>query len=393
MTDVIVIGGGVIGLSIARELLSSGKDTIVLEKNERAGDVTSSRNSGVIHAGIYYPENFLKTKLCVEGNRLIYEYAKEKKINHKKYGKFIIASNKTELSNLEAIFNQGKKNNVEISRVEKEKVLENNPGLISNLNTNYSTEIDISKISLNPFQPRSAFDKEKLDELVISIKNIGLIQPITIKKISKNKFQLISGERRLRAFKKLKIDKIPCYIRKADDQQSLEMALVENIHRQDLDSIEIAISYKRLIEEIKLTQEELSEKIGKKRSTITNYLRLLKLNPIIQSGIKDGFISMGHGRAMINIDDEKLQLSIYERIISKNLSVRNTEKLISSLKNPVKKKINDDLSNDFLKQKIKTEKKLQTKVDFIFSKNKTGKIILNFKSKSDFLRLIKKINE
>ena len=130
MTDVIVIGGGVIGLSIARELSSSGKETIVLEKNERAGDVTSSRNSGVIHAGIYYPENFLKTKLCVQGNRLIYEYAKEKKINHKKYGKFIIASNKSELSNLEAIFNQGKKNNVEISRVEKEKVLENNPGLI-----------------------------------------------------------------------------------------------------------------------------------------------------------------------------------------------------------------------------------------------------------------------
>ena len=130
MTDVIIIGGGVIGLSIARELLSSGKETIVLEKNERAGDVTSSRNSGVIHAGIYYPENFLKTKLCVHGNKLIYEYAKEKKINHKKYGKFIIASNKNDLINLEAIFIQGKKNNVEISRVEKEKVLENNPGLI-----------------------------------------------------------------------------------------------------------------------------------------------------------------------------------------------------------------------------------------------------------------------
>ena len=171
------------------------------------------------------------------------------------------------------------------------------------------------------------------------------------------------------------------------------MALVENIHRQDLDSIEIAISYKRLIEEIKITQEELSEKIGKKRSTITNYLRLLKLNPIIQSGIKDGFISMGHGRAMINIDDEKLQLSIYERIISKNLSVRNTEKLISSFKNPTKKNIKDSLDDDFLKQKIKAEKKLQTRVDFIFNKNKTGKIILNFKSKSDFLRLIKKINE
>ena len=130
MTDAIVIGGGVIGLSIARELSSSGMETIVLEKNERAGDVTSSRNSGVIHAGIYYPENFLKTKLCVEGNKLIYQYAKEKKINHKKYGKFIIASNKTELENLEAIFTQGKKNNVEISKVENELVLENNPGLI-----------------------------------------------------------------------------------------------------------------------------------------------------------------------------------------------------------------------------------------------------------------------
>ena len=130
MTDVIVIGGGVIGLSIARELSLSGKETIVLEKNERAGDVTSSRNSGVIHAGIYYPENFLKTKLCVEGNRLIYAYASEKKINHKKYGKLIIASNKKELANLKAILIQGKKNKVEIVKVEKEKALENNPGLI-----------------------------------------------------------------------------------------------------------------------------------------------------------------------------------------------------------------------------------------------------------------------
>ena len=161
---------------------------------------------------------------------------------------------------------------------------------ISGVNKNFSTEIDVSSISLNPYQPRSAFDMEKLDELIISINNIGLIQPITIKKLSKNKFQLISGERRLRAYKKLKLKKIPCYIRQANDQESLEMALVENIHRQDLDAIEIAISYKRLIEEIKLTQEGLSKKIGKKRSTITNYLRLLKLNPIIQSGIKDGFI-------------------------------------------------------------------------------------------------------
>ena len=266
---------------------------------------------------------------------------------------------------------------------------------ISNVTNKVSSEVDISKISLNPFQPRSSFDREKLDELVISIKNIGLIQPITIKKNSKNNFQLISGERRLRAFKELKITKIPCYIRKANDQQSLEMALVENIHRQDLDSIEIAISYKRLIEEINLTQEELSKKIGKKRSTITNYLRLLKLNPIIQSGIKDGFITMGHGRAMINIDDEKTQLTIYEKIISKNLSVRNTEKLIQSLKNPNKNQKKEILKNDldFIKAKAKLEKKLEAKVDFLFNKDKSGRIKINFKSKDDFLKIVKKINE
>ena len=269
----------------------------------------------------------------------------------------------------------------------------NKPSSISNLKTNYSTEIEVSNIILNPFQPRSAFDKEKLNELVISIKNIGLVQPITVKKLTKKKFQLISGERRLRAFKQLEINKIPCYIRKADDQQSLEMALVENIHRQDLDSIEIAISYKRLIEEIKLTQEELSDKIGKKRSTISNYLRLLKLNPIVQSGIKDGFISMGHGRAMINIEDEKLQLSIYEKIISKNLSVRNTEKLIKSLKDPDNKKKKRIISVDFSSEKTKTEKKLETKVNFVFNENNSGKIILNFKSKTDFHRILKKINE
>ena len=266
---------------------------------------------------------------------------------------------------------------------------------ISNVTNKVSSEVDISKISLNPFQPRSSFDREKLDELVISIKNIGLIQPITIKKNSKNNFQLISGERRLRAFKELKITKIPCYIRKANDQQSLEMALVENIHRQDLDSIEIAISYKRLIEEINLTQEELSKKIGKKRSTITNYLRLLKLNPIIQSGIKDGFITMGHGRAMINIDDEKTQLTIYEKIISKNLSVRNTEKLIQSLKTPNKNQKKEILKNDldFIKEKAKLEKKLEAKVDFLFNKDKSGRIKINFKSKDDFLKILNKINE
>ena len=269
----------------------------------------------------------------------------------------------------------------------------NKSKLISNFKKNFGNEIEISKIKLNPFQPRSTFKREKLDELITSIKNIGLVQPITIKQTSKNNFQLISGERRLRAFKELGISKIPCYIRKANDQQSLEMALVENISRQDLDSIEIAISYQRLIDEINITQDELSKKIGKKRSTISNYLRLLKLNPIIQSGIKDGFITMGHGRAMINIEDENIQLSIYKKIITKNLSVRNTEKLIKNLKNPVKKRKKIKLDDDLYNEKIKIEKKLDTEIDLVFSKNDIGKIILKFKSKSDLIRIIKKLNE
>jgi len=268
----------------------------------------------------------------------------------------------------------------------------NKSKLISNFKKKFGHEIELSKIKLNPFQPRSTFKREKLDELITSIKNIGLIQPITIKQISKNHFQLISGERRLRAFKELEIKKIPCYIRKANDHESLEMALVENINRQDLDSIEIAISYKRLIDEINITQDELSKKIGKKRSTISNYLRLLKLNPIIQSGIKDGFITMGHGRAMINIEDENKQLSIYKKIISRNLSVRNTEELIKYLKNPTKKRKKIKLGAEFSNEKIKIEKKIDTDINFIFSKNDSGKIILKFKSKSDLLRILKKLN-
>ena len=271
----------------------------------------------------------------------------------------------------------------------------NKSKLISARKLNSILEIDVSKIDVNPFQPRSTFDKEKLDELITSIKNIGLIQPVTVKNISKNKFQLISGERRLKAFKELKIKKIPSYVRNADDNESLEMALVENIQRQDLDSIEIAISYKRLIDEIKLTQEELSLKIGKKRSTISNYLRLLKLNPIIQSGIKDGFISMGHGRAMINIDDEKMQINIYEKIISKNLSVRNTEKLIQSLKKEGSLKIQDKIQipSNSKKNITKLEKKINKKIKVVFNKDKSGKIIIPFDSIEDFKSLNKKINE
>ena len=260
------------------------------------------------------------------------------------------------------------------------------------LNPNYS-KISLKKISVNPNQPRTNFNDEILNELVQSIKSVGLIQPVTVRKISKNEFQLISGERRLRAFKKLNLGKIPAYIRDVNDQESLEMALIENIQRDDLDSIEIAISYKRLIDEINLTQEELGKKIGKKRSTISNYLRLLKLNPIIQSGIKDNFISMGHGRALINIEERKLQMKIYEIIIKNNLSVRNTEKLINDLK---KEKSISKFEEIYPKEITNAIKKLKSKYskgsNVIFKKKYSGKVIIPFNSREEFLKINKNLN-
>src|SRR6218665_3171144 len=197
-------------------------------------------------------------------------------------------------------------------------------------------ELDIESIEINPFQPRSNFNEEALQELAISIRELGVIQPITVRKLDFNKYQLISGERRLRASKSIGLTTVPAYIRIANDQESLEMALVENIQRHDLDPIEIALSYQRLIDEIQLTQEQMSERVGKKRSTIANYLRLLKLDPIIQTGIRDGFISMGHGRAIINIEDLDVQTDIYQKIVSQNLSVRETESLVKTYQESLK---------------------------------------------------------
>ena len=247
-------------------------------------------------------------------------------------------------------------------------------------------DIELSEISVNPFQPRSNFSNSSLKELSISIKNIGIIQPITVRKIEKNKYQLISGERRLRACKEIGLKNIPAFVRKANDQDSLEMALVENIHRQDLDAIEIAISYQRLIEEINLTQEELSDKIGKNRTTISNYLRLLKLDPIIQSGIRDGFISMGHGRSLINVKSNQEQLNIYKKIISKNLSVRNTELLVRDLKGESVKGV----------KKIKTKfisSLLSTDVYVTKEKNGKGSLVINFNNEIEFNRINKLLND
>lgn len=199
-------------------------------------------------------------------------------------------------------------------------------------------ELELSSIEVNPFQPRTSFNESALDDLATSIKELGVIQPITVRKVNRNQYQLVSGERRFRASKIVGLETIPAYIRIANDQESLEMALVENIQRQDLDPIEIALSYQRLIDEIDLTQEQLSERIGKNRSTIANYLRLLKLDPIVQTGMRDGFLSMGHGRALINIQDVEKQIDIYEQILKNKLSVRETEKLVKSLNEGQSKK-------------------------------------------------------
>ena len=258
-------------------------------------------------------------------------------------------------------------------------------------------ELDIDSIEVNPFQPRSNFNDEALRELASSIKELGVIQPITVRKIEFNKYQLVSGERRHRASKLIGLESIPAYIRIANDQESLEMALVENIQRQDLDPIEIALSYQRLIDEIELTQEKLSERVGKKRSTITNYLRLLRLDPIIQTGIRDGFVSMGHGRTLVNIEKKQDQIALYEKIVGENLSVRDTERLVkehqegkpeSALRS--KKAFTPP---DYIIESIpELTDYLSVKVDVTATEKGNGKISIPFHSKEEFKRLKKLIS-
>ena len=252
-------------------------------------------------------------------------------------------------------------------------------------------EIEIDKISLNPNQPRTNFNKKSLDELASSINELGLIQPVTVQKIDEN-FILISGERRLRAFKQLNKKHIPAYIRTADDQTSLEMALVENIQRRDLDPIEIAITYHRLTSELKISHDEMSKRVGKDRSTITNYIRLLKLDPVIQSGIRDKFITMGHGRSLINIENQDDQLLIYEKILKNNLSVRDTEKLVRNLNSNNfkinRKIISDEIKKEFSKIEIKTGLNLSLKL----SRDKAH-IIFKFESNKEILENLKKFND
>ncbi|MFN3909222.1 MAG: ParB/RepB/Spo0J family partition protein [Flavobacterium sp.] len=256
-------------------------------------------------------------------------------------------------------------------------------------------EVELAAIEINPFQPRTQFNEEALEELATSIKELGVIQPITVRKTGFDKYQLISGERRWRASKLAGLTTIPAYIRLANDQESLLMALVENIQRSDLDPIEVALSYQRLMDEIQLTQEQVSDKVGKKRSTITNYLRLLKLDPIIQTGIRDGFISMGHGKAIINIENQEVQTEIYQKIIRENLSVRDTEQLVKAYqegvsKTPAKKsmaKIQTLSKEELAKIAANLGAKVQVKVDA----NGKGAISIPFKSNEELQQILSKI--
>lgn len=252
-------------------------------------------------------------------------------------------------------------------------------------------DLPLENINNNPFQPRTHFNEETLKELSVSIKELGVIQPITVRKIKGNQYELVSGERRLRASKLAGLDRIPSYVRLANDQESLEMALVENIQRQDLDPIEIGLSYQRLIDEIKLTQDQLSERVGKKRSTIANYMRLLKLDPIIQTGIRDQFITMGHGRALVNIEDSKLQLDLYKQIVKKGLSVRAIETLVKSFRNTKTNYTNSYLS-PFIKQAAEElEIIFDTSVSITSNNQGKGVLKITFESQEKLQHIINKI--
>jgi ParB family chromosome partitioning protein len=253
------------------------------------------------------------------------------------------------------------------------------------------SHIQAEKIEPNPFQPRKEFDLNAMNELAESIRKQGIIQPITVRKLGYDKYQIISGERRWRASKIAGLESVPCYVRIANDQGMLEMALVENLQRHDLNPLEIGISFKRLIEECSITQEELAERVGKDRSTVTNYLRLLKLPPEIQKALLDNVISMGHARALINVDDPAIQIALFKEMVSKHLSVREVESLVRSSKPEEKNKrahrykpvtgshrhIQDSLSSQF-----------ETRVEVKSRKDGSGELTFSYFSESDLERLV-----
>lgn len=284
---------------------------------------------------------------------------------------------------LSAILNTEFKNNV--TKTEETK------DIVGNI-----IDIPLEKIIPNKSQPRSYFGDQALSELAQSIESLGIIQPITVKK-QDDKFLIISGERRFRASKIVGLKTIPAYVRLADDKELLEMALVENIQREDLNAIEVALTYQRFLEELEMTQEQLSQRIGKERSTITNAIRLLKLPPVIQDAIRNGIISAGHGRAILSLDDEKLQFELLTMIIKEKLNVRQAELLANSLKNPKQKKETqqkENIPNHYKKVQKNLSDLLDLKVEIKTASNgKKGKLILDFKNEKELEDILTYFNQ
>jgi len=254
-------------------------------------------------------------------------------------------------------------------------------------------DISVDAIESNPFQPRTSFDEQSLDELAASIKKLGIVQPLTVRETGTGRFQLIAGERRLRAARRAGLTHVPAYIRTADDQAMLELALVENIQREDLDAVEVAISFQRLIEECRLTQEELSDRVGKQRSTVANYLRLLKLPAEIQLGIRNKQLMMGHARTLISIEDPKKQISIYYKIVDGELSVRQAEELVRQLqsektKDPARVERKQKLNEDFSKLSDHLSNIFAARVNFRINELGKGKIVIPFENPEEMERIL-----
>ena len=255
--------------------------------------------------------------------------------------------------------------------------------------------LPIHSIETNPFNPREHFQKEALEELAVAIATHGIIQPLTVRKLGRDKYQLISGERRFRAAQLAGLIEVPAYIRIANDQAMLEMALVENIQREDLNAIEIGISYQRLIEECSLTQEQLGEKISKSRSNVTNHLRLLKLPANIQAGVRDGFVSMGHARALVAVSDEHEQIALFHQVMEENLSVRDLEKLLKNQRREITTPTQHNqvkLSSIQMVFIEELEKRLASSVNIQKNNKGQGKLIVTFKSDDDFKRIVSLLN-
>ena len=265
-------------------------------------------------------------------------------------------------------------------------------------------ELNLTDIRPNPFQPRTEFDEEALNELAASIKSIGIVQPITVRTVEGGKYEIVAGERRFRASKLAGLTSIPAYIRKTEDDSLLELALIENIQREDLNAIEVAISYQRLIDECSLTQDQLSERVGKKRATIANYLRLLKLPAQIQLAVRDKKISMGHARAILGVDDPDTQLMIFEQILKYDFSVRKVEEIVREMVNqkPEEPEIPEEApekpakSNeigDYIELQQHLSRRFNTKVELKRNENGKGKIVIGFKSDAELEKIIELLDK